>query len=280
MRTAIKLLLNQRKLLLDRFPGAGSAYSLRKLSRKYRGACIRVRRSSDNAERDIGFSGNFVDTVSYLGFTGGSSGFIVNWYDQSRNNRHLSQTISSLQPRIVNSGVIETNNGKPAIFFDGANDSLSNSSPYLYGSANFHIFSLINTSTGTMDFLGEGSTSTSAQAILGRLISAGHQILVRDNANNLLFSSSSAVLIGGSAKQVTIGYSPSLQMETIVNGTTGINTGFTKSGTSTLDTFTVGARPVSGINPVSGHITEIICFPTYQTAAWFIIDSQRQYLGI
>ena len=40
--------------LLDVYTGAAAAYSLRKLRSDYTGACLRVRRSSDSAEQDIG----------------------------------------------------------------------------------------------------------------------------------------------------------------------------------------------------------------------------------
>ena len=41
-------------LLLDLYPSAAAAYSVRKLSNGYSGSAIRVRRSSDNTEQDIG----------------------------------------------------------------------------------------------------------------------------------------------------------------------------------------------------------------------------------
>jgi len=40
------------------------AYSLRKLRSAYTGSAIRVRRSSDSTEQDIGFVNNELDTVS------------------------------------------------------------------------------------------------------------------------------------------------------------------------------------------------------------------------
>jgi hypothetical protein len=43
------------------------------------------------------------------------------WYDQSGNNRHATQTTSSelgSQPLIVSSGSLVTENGKPALRFD------------------------------------------------------------------------------------------------------------------------------------------------------------------
>jgi hypothetical protein len=42
--------------LLDTYSGAAVAYSLRKLSSTYNGSAIRVRRSSDNTEMNIGFN--------------------------------------------------------------------------------------------------------------------------------------------------------------------------------------------------------------------------------
>jgi len=57
-------------LLLDLYPNAAVAYSLRKLRTAYSGNAIRVRRSSDNAEQDINFVGGDLDTQSLLDFVG------------------------------------------------------------------------------------------------------------------------------------------------------------------------------------------------------------------
>jgi hypothetical protein len=57
-------------LLLDDYPNSAVAYSLRQLRTAYTGAAIRVRRSSDNAEQDIGFVGGDLDTQSLLDFVG------------------------------------------------------------------------------------------------------------------------------------------------------------------------------------------------------------------
>ena len=72
-------------LLLDTYPNAAVAYSLRKLRTDYSGNAIRVRRSSDNVEQDFGFVGNDLDTASLLTFCGVGNGFITTWYDQSTN---------------------------------------------------------------------------------------------------------------------------------------------------------------------------------------------------
>lgn len=108
-------------LLLDTYPGAFAAYSLRKLRTAYTGAAIRVRRSSDNTQTDIGFNGGGVlDTTALLTFCGVGNGFVTIWYDQSGSGNNLFQTLLANQPQIVNVGVITYRNGKPYIILGGS----------------------------------------------------------------------------------------------------------------------------------------------------------------
>lgn len=102
-------------LLIDQYAGARAAYSVRKLKHGYTGAALRVRRSNDNAEQDIGFdsSGN-LDESALTTFTGANSGFVTKWYDQSGNGYDAPQTTNANQPRIVNAGTIDKLNGQPA----------------------------------------------------------------------------------------------------------------------------------------------------------------------
>lgn len=115
---------------LDAYPGATVAYSLRKLRVGYTGSAIRVRRSSDNAEQDIGFSGNGdLNTSSLLSFVGlGNNGFVKTWYDQSGNGIDATQASNSAQPQIVSGGTMITRNGKSTMLFDGVNDKLATAS--------------------------------------------------------------------------------------------------------------------------------------------------------
>lgn len=111
-------------LLLDSYSGASVAYSLRKLSSSYSGSAIRVRRSSDNTEQDIGFTTNVLDTASLLSFVGSNDGYVTTWYDQSGNSADATMATAVNQPRIVSSGSVDVVNGKSAILGDGTNDSL------------------------------------------------------------------------------------------------------------------------------------------------------------
>jgi PKD repeat protein len=104
--------------LLDIYPNAAAAYSLRLIRGAYTGNAIRVRRSNDNAEQDIGFVNNVLDTTALLSFVGANNGFVVTWYDQSGNNRNAIQSTQANQPQIVSSGAIITEGNIPAIFFN------------------------------------------------------------------------------------------------------------------------------------------------------------------
>lgn len=107
--------------ILDTYPNAELAYSLRLLKTSYSGYAIRVRRSNDNAEQDIGFASNVLDTASLLSFCGSNSGYIVTIYDQSGNAQDVTQANAASQPIIVSTGVVVLvlDNLKPAIQFSG-----------------------------------------------------------------------------------------------------------------------------------------------------------------
>jgi hypothetical protein len=92
---------------------------MRLLRSAYTGNAIRVRRSSDNAESNIGFSGGNLDTSALTSFCSGTNGFVTTWYDQSGNGVNLTQTTAGSQPQIVSSGTILTQSGKPSISFNG-----------------------------------------------------------------------------------------------------------------------------------------------------------------
>jgi len=119
-------------LLLDLYPSAAAAYSVRLLRSAYTGSAIQVRRSSDNTTQNIGFTavGN-LDTAALLSFVGTGAtdnGFVTTWYDQSGNGKNAINTTGIFQPLIVSAGALLTLNSKSAIRFDGSNDSLDKTS--------------------------------------------------------------------------------------------------------------------------------------------------------
>lgn len=116
-----------RPCLLDRVGAkATTAYGLRRLRQEYRGPAIRVRRSSDNVEIDIGFrQDDTLDIGGLISFVGSGSGFITRLYDQSGNGNNATQGTTTRQPAIITSGVLNTIGGKPAMKSDGSDDRLA-----------------------------------------------------------------------------------------------------------------------------------------------------------
>ena len=110
--------------VLDVYPTASAAYSLRLLRGAfYTSNAIRVRRSSDNTEQDIGFttSGN-LNTTALTSFVGAGNGFIVTWYDQSGNAANATQATQANQPQIVSSGSVLLQGANPTILFNGTSN--------------------------------------------------------------------------------------------------------------------------------------------------------------
>lgn len=155
--------------LLDDYPNAAAAYSLRKLRTAYTGSAIRVRRASDNAESDIGFNSmGELDTAALLAFTGTGAldnGFVKTWYDQSGNARDALQATAVNQPQIVSAGSMILNNGKPSIDHIGttdlklsANFTIGNTYS-MYGVVKFDAFNreLFGASTGSYGIYAENN---------------------------------------------------------------------------------------------------------------------------
>jgi len=107
--------------ILNQFPGASLGLSLDKLDKNYTGFAIKVRRSSDNAEQDIGFSNDVLDTASLLDFVGSGNGFVSIIYDQVGSN-NMVQNLGSLQGQIVFNGSVILEGGKPCIIRSADDD--------------------------------------------------------------------------------------------------------------------------------------------------------------
>ena len=91
------------------------AISVRKLRSAYTGDCMRVRRNTDNAETDIGFSGEDIDVSALNTFGGSNKLYVTTWYDQSGNGFNAVQTSTALQPLIYSNGIVQDANGNNAI---------------------------------------------------------------------------------------------------------------------------------------------------------------------
>ena len=134
-------------LLLDLYPNAIRAYSLRQLKSGITNV-VRVRRSSDDAQQD--FTETQITDGTLTGFCGSGDGFVVTWYDQSGIDDHASQSNPLSQPTIVLAGsVLLGNTGKPTISKPDSADVYLELTQYvaLLGSGSFQVYEPKNLGT-------------------------------------------------------------------------------------------------------------------------------------
>jgi len=116
--------------ILDETHNAGYttdvAYSLRKLRAEYTGNAIRVRRSQDDAEIDIGFNDDgSLNTDLIASHCADKNGFVTKWYDQSGNSRDAVQATSTKQPAIYEAGAhVKDSGSRSFVKFDDTDDVL------------------------------------------------------------------------------------------------------------------------------------------------------------
>jgi hypothetical protein len=253
--------------LLDTYPNAAVAYSLRKLRTAYSGNAIRVRRSSDNAEQNIGFVGNNLDTASLLTFCGAGNGFVTTWYDQSGNSLNLTQTIAANQPRIVNSGVIDTKNSTNAIKFDGSNDVMSRTALTALNSGNnlsyFTISSNDLTANPNTVFNTVSGGSPRLENLIDTRITGGfYRNMVIQNTALTTYNADLSAANGSANQRLLSGFVNGFNMSAFDNGNTGGTSTYT--GTYTNNLFVIANY--SNVRWLNGYIQEIIIYPTDQSS--------------
>jgi hypothetical protein len=252
------------------FAIASVAYGLRRLSRFWTGAAIRVMRTSDNSELDIGFIGEDLDVVTLLAFVGLANGEVVIWYDQSGNGRHAVSTTAGLRPRIVVNGVLQTQNGKPEIRFDGVDDYLAAASPLIDTTHSLFILftPTIENEFGTV--FGQWKSGENGRFyVIANQVSVGPISAGRLNVANT--SSTGGGGSGGSAIDVAISNTPTLI--TSISTTGSEQWKLFKNGAE-WDSATI-SRVYTGVNsaigslngtgslfPFDGTVSELISFPS------------------
>lgn len=131
-----------QSFILTQLAGLGyaatGAWSVsRRMRQAYVGPLLRVRRSSDNAEQDVGFrSDGALDSATLVAFCAGGNGFVAKVYDQSGGGFDMAQATAGSQPRIVASGSLDTMGaqGRPTINFTSGTGSLTNAT-FVHGNA-------------------------------------------------------------------------------------------------------------------------------------------------
>lgn len=199
-----------------------AAYGLRLLRTNYTSFCIRVRRSSDQAERDFGFTaaGN-LDTAALLAWVGSGNAWVVTLFDQSGTGNNLTQTVAAAQPQIVAAGVVILDGTRPAMTFDGvAQFMLSSANVGLTGNPRFTV-SLVHSAPAVASngvFVSFGGNTGAGQAFHYMVSGAGPQYQIGFASNTQL----AIVTLNNPTAQASV--------TMIRNGTLGANWAIWQSG--------------------------------------------------
>jgi len=111
-------------ILDEKLTDISFAFSMRVLESDYTGSLVRLRRSSDNAEKDFVWGDyDIVDVAAIDIWRAGSNVYIHTWYDQSGLGRDAVQTTQNRQPRFYPDATM------PYFQGDGSNDHLTVDTP-------------------------------------------------------------------------------------------------------------------------------------------------------
>jgi surface protein len=260
---------------LDRFIATGSgvlagsysnlaaAYSLRKVVPGYSGFVIQI--ESASLTQDISFNPDgTLDTGSILSFAGSGDAFVRIWYDQSGNNNHMSQSSATFQPKIYSGsqGSIILENGKPALQFDGTDDTLVSSFSSTQPLTSLLVAKSLTNATATRFILGDSDVR-----------------LVYTNA-----SSDFLAYAGGSTPSFGAFNTNQNLFFTYVSGSSsrlGFNGG-TISSTTNLGSSALGSLSIGGGTAyVNGTYQEVIVYTTDQISnRTYIENNINSYYGI
>ena len=256
---------------------AAPSYSLRLLSSSYTRAAIQVRRSSDNATMDIGFSAGNLDTAALKTFTGANNSYVSIWYDQTGNGKDASQSNTSLQPCIVLSGIIYRQNGIPTVYFNGSTYlstvAFSNGYPNSFTLA---ICAGVKTNT-TYSTFGNKTNNN----LPGPWDMYNNNVLVSDGSGASHFTITTPI-------NSTTGFAQWIFQSNTTTSSTYINGVSNGSGTTTLCSDVIYATPIilgsrtDKVTSLNGWISEFVTFPSVlsTTDRQTIEQNQASYFSI
>jgi fibronectin type 3 domain-containing protein len=272
--------------VLTVLPASSATFSVRKLVQGYTGNAIRVRRSSDSTEQNIGFLANGeLNTTALSTFCGANSCFVRTWYDQSGNGRDATQTTTTRQPRVVNAGTIDTQNSRVTLIGSASNLT-----------STFQLGQMVagtNAATAAFTAAAVFRQSTVGGSAIFATEGSGQRILCHATwSDNITYFDITNPTAGSGRVSGNIGgYSALTQITFLRNGT---NQAVFRNGASSISATVSGTVPTTSNTtplvlfnnnanamPLTGSISEVTFFRSAlgTTDRQALQTSQRNYFG-
>lgn len=257
-----------RDLFGELFPEPQAHYALQDRY-SYNQTCVRVRRSSDNAEAD--FTTQEVINGTLTTWTGANDGFVVTWYDLTSNGNDLAQSTSTEQPKIVDSGALVTEGGFPAVEFDGADDVLDFDSAITARSI-FCAFSKIDGAGNNAASIGSSTWngSGSSYVFFPTESHAGDYYVSVDGGGNATSTDTGSAWSNG----IYLGNGGNIGAEPLADGTLLESSVIYDSGAPKYDFTQIGSNSVSSPTFSNFRLAEWLTYSTDQSANRAAIDAQ------
>jgi hypothetical protein len=249
--------------ILDTYDDARFAISFRKLRGSYSGDCIRVHRSSDATELDIGFVNDYIDTTALLNFVGSGTGYIVKFYDQSVYGTDLvSAAGTTFSPTVVINGVLNEVDGKVSM--------KSNSSSYKLRLTPLSLttitdFQVIKDNTGSMLSIGNGQSNSDYYGFMQG--GSGHSI-TNNNSSNVVYYVNNSEIINPNRGSL----STAITKSTPVLFTTKIDI-------PSWNMYQTAYASATSVKPIE-NLFEQILFPTDRSDKIAINDAINSYYSL
>ena len=252
--------------LLDTYTSAVVGYSLRRLRTAYTGNAINVRRTVNPASTDIGFdSDGNLDTTALLAFCGAGDGYVVKWYDQVGSN-DLIQNTTANQPQIVDAGTVRTLNGKPALYFDGSNDSIAHATSFAPNPDGHFtlacVFSMRAVGASAQFVVNSWASTTANQNFQLAMLNTGVGRVGYRFDNNQFPRNDTSSAISTNTQYITTAHYDRGEADSYWNGTYEGDKFSQSIGTADPNNvtqgFRVGARSYDSANPLDGMVQEVV----------------------
>ena len=246
--------------LLEDYPGAAAAYSVRQLTTSATSS-MNIRRDSDNTEQVIGFTPNGdLDTGSIETFCSGTECYVDTWYDQSGNGNDAVQGSKPNQPLIYSASAVITENGKSAIDFQY--DVLATTGSITLSDGAYFSVAVGTTNGGQNNVL----VASDSNPRFGQFVRADANNAIRSigfNSSNRAIGSIGSI-VGTDTQFLAIGECTGTNLIVYANGTAGTSVSLTnRTGTAP---FYVGARNASRNDSHNGYVQEVLHYPDDQSS--------------